>query len=150
MVASSPIPNDPSMLCSSSGIEVQRISSDNSTGGGGVGCNGGISSPIKTEVSTPPPASQLTSQPRFSPAYTHPPPPPSHLFNGMLPPISHVDVKPPLPPPPHSSSSASAHIMLSPPLGMAGGDDGSFPPFQQLVSASASEKIFARQLMLWW
>uniref|UniRef100_A0A5K3EL55 Insulin gene enhancer protein isl-1 n=1 Tax=Mesocestoides corti TaxID=53468 RepID=A0A5K3EL55_MESCO len=115
MVAGSPLPNDPTMLCPSSGIDVQRISSDN----GGPMC-----SPMKSEVSTPPPP-PTSSQPRFSPAY--PPPPPPHLFNGMLPPISHVDMKPP-------SHSSSAQIMLSPSMGLSGGDEGTFPPFQQLVS----------------
>lgn len=128
MVAGSPLPNDSSMLCSSSGIEVQRISSDNG-GAGSAGGAGGMCSPVRPDVSTPPPP----SQPRFSPAYPPPPPPPSHLFNGMLPPISHVDVKPPIP---HSSSSSSssAHLMLSPSMGLPGGDEGPFPPFQQLVS----------------
>ncbi|CDS42410.1 insulin locus tag enhancer protein ISL 2 [Echinococcus multilocularis] len=127
MVAGSPLPNDSSMLCSSSGIEVQRISSDKG-GAGSAGGAGGMCSPVRPDVSTPPPP----SQPRFSPAYPLPPPP-SHLFNGMLPPISHVDVKPPLP---HSSSSSSssAHLMLSPSMGLPAGDEGPFPPFQQLVS----------------
>ncbi|VDK33328.1 unnamed protein product [Taenia asiatica] len=133
MVAGSPLPNDPSMLCSSSGIEVQRIPNDNGGGGGGgSGGAGGICSPGRPDVSSPPPP----SQPRFSPAYPPPPPPPpppSHLFNGMLPPISHVEVKPPLPQS-SSSSSSSAHLMLSSSMGLPGADDGPFPPFQQLVS----------------
>lgn len=127
MVAGSPLPNDPSMLCSSSGIEVQRISGESGNKGGG-----GTSSPMKPEGSTPPPPPTSQSH-RFSPGY--PPPsqgPPSHIFNGMLPPISHVDAKPP---PPNSASVTSAstvgaHIMLSPSMG----EDGPFPPFQQLVS----------------
>ncbi|VDM16499.1 unnamed protein product [Hydatigera taeniaeformis] len=131
MVAGSPLPNDPTMLCSSSGIEVQRISSDSGGGGGSGGGAGNMCSPARPDVHTPPPS----SQPRFSPAYPPPPPPPppSHLFNGMLPPISHVEVKPSLP---HSSStsSSSAHLMLSSSMGLPTGDEGPFPPFQQLVS----------------
>ncbi|KAM3179424.1 hypothetical protein ACTXT7_000635 [Hymenolepis weldensis] len=129
MIAGSPLPNDPSMLCPSSGIDVQRISGDGSSAGGGT------SSPMKPDESTPPPPPppSTSHSHRFSPA-GYPPPqgPPSHMFNGMLPPISHVDVKPPQQPNSTSASGSGAngggHMMLSPPMG----DDGSFPPFQQL------------------
>ncbi|VDL19308.1 unnamed protein product [Hymenolepis diminuta] len=131
MIAGSPLPNDPSMLCSSSGIDVQRISGDGSSAGGGT------SSPMKPDESTPPPPPppSTSHSHRFSPA-GYPPPqgPPSHIFNGMLPPISHVDVKPSQQPNSTSASGSGAngggHMMLSPSMG----DDGSFPPFQQLVS----------------
>lgn len=133
MIAGSPLPNDPSMLCSSSGIDVQRISGDGSSAGGGT------SSPMKPDESTPPPPPppSTSHSHRFSPA-GYPPPqgPPSHMFNGMLPPISHVDVKPPQQPNSTSASGSGAngggHMMLSPSVG----DDGSFPPFQQLVRKS--------------
>lgn len=115
MVAGSPMPNDPSLICPSSGVDIQRIP------GGGPMC-----APLKSEEMTPP------SKNRFSPAYppSNQAPPPTHLFNEMMPPSSHGEPKSISLPPPLPLPQSMLH---SPPMnGM--GEEANFPPFQQLVS----------------